>query len=230
MLLEEAKWVYEQIEAYFKAGNRILNLGSSTSYVRETLQPHMNDLIFSPSKVNGIDILHVDISSGEGIDVVGDLTNVEFLDHLKTLQPQGILCCNLLEHLEDRGPILKSLSELTSKGDILILTVPNQYPYHLDPIDTMYRPAVSELMDDLTDFTLINGTELIALRRIENQGKVYFHKNYFQQLKEDPKLFMRLLLRCFLPFYKPKNWLITCNDLLHMFHPFKVTCIVAKRN
>ncbi|HEX2383454.1 MAG TPA: hypothetical protein VHI95_12505, partial [Acidimicrobiales bacterium] len=42
----------------------------------------------------------------------------------------------------------------------LVLTVPRGFPYHADPIDTMYRPSVADLTADLSGFKLVIGDEV----------------------------------------------------------------------
>ena len=229
MLYEEAQWVGNRIQQYFKAGDSILNLGSSTSDLREVRQSHMCEFIFEPTQKAGIHIVHTDIATGEGVDIVGDLTDPMFLEELKKKNWNGLLCCNLLEHLVDRQPIVNAISDLLKTGDKLIITVPFNYPYHLDPIDTLYRPSISELKELFSKLQFIKGEELIARRKVSRHGKPGYHKNYFQQLKNDPPLFINLLIRCLLPFYKPKMWYVTVKDLCRMFKPFKVTCVVFQR-
>lgn len=229
MLYEEAQWVGNRIQQYFNAGDSILNLGSSTSDLREVRQPHMHEFIFEPAQKAGIDIVHTDISTGEGVDIVGDLTDPVFLEELKKKNWNGLMCCNLLEHIEDRQPILSAITELLKPGDKLIISVPFNYPYHLDPIDTLYRPSVEELKTIFSELKIMEGKELVARRKISRNGKLVFHKNYFQQLKDDPTLFINLLIRCLLPFYKPKMWWITVKDLSKMFMPFSVTVAVFEK-
>lgn len=229
MLYEEAQWVGNRILQHFKKGDKILNLGSSTSDLREVRQPHMLEFIFEPAREKGIDIVHTDISTGEGVDIVGDLTNPNFLEELKKDNWNGLLCCNLLEHLEDRQPIVSAITELLKPGDKLIMTVPYNYPYHLDPIDTLYRPSTYELKNLFPSLQLIEGEELKARRKVSRHGEPVYHKNYFQQLKDDPALFLNLLIRSCIPFYKPKMWWITVKDLCKMFRPFSVTVIIFQK-
>lgn len=229
MLYEEAQWVGNRILQHFKAGESILNLGSSTADLREVRQPHMHEFIFKPAQEAGINIVHTDISTGEGVDIVGDLTDPMFLEELNKKNWNGLLCCNLLEHLEDRKPIVNAISDLLKPGNKLIMTVPFNYPYHLDPIDTLYRPSIAELKELFSELQFIEGEELIALRKVSRHGEPVYHKNYFQQLKEDPPLFINLLIRSLIPFYKPKMWWITVKDLCKMFKPFSVTVVVFEK-
>lgn len=229
MLYEEAQWVGKKLQKYLSRGDKVLNLGSSTTELREVTQPHMQEFIFAPAHDYGIEFVHTDISEGNGVDIVGDLTDTAFLRELQHRQWNGLLCCNLLEHIKDRKPIVQAINELLKPGNRLILTVPYNYPYHLDPIDTMYRPTIIELKNLFHTLTLIESKKLIAKRKSIRNGRAYFHKNYFQQLKDDPPLFLRLIFRCFLPYYKANMWWITVKDLSKMFKPFSVTVAVFEK-
>ena len=99
-------------------------------------------------------------SPGPGVDVAGDLADPVFLDSLTALETQAVICCNVLEHLADRQPLLKAFGTLVAPGSVLVLTVPRGFPYHADPIDTMYRPSVAEVAADLPGFRLVTGDEV----------------------------------------------------------------------
>ena len=69
------------------------------------------------------------------------------------------MCCNVLEHLTDRRPLLEAFGSLVAPSAHLIVTVPRRFPYHADPIDTMYRPTVADLGAELSGFTLVSGED-----------------------------------------------------------------------
>lgn len=229
MLYEEAQWVGSNLTKTFHKGQQLLNLGSSTLYSRTVLQPHMQEFIFNPLKKEGIHVVHSDITIDEGVDLQGDFTDPKFVDQLKQTKFDGVICCNLFEHLEDRTLLVNALNEIVPEQGFLLLTVPYQYPYHLDPIDTLYRPKVEELTKLFPGFSLVEGQILQARRRVDLNGKLVFHKNYFEMLKSTPSLFGRLIFRACLPFYKYQQWKITANDLKSMFKPFSVTCVLLKK-
>ena len=80
------------------------------------------------------------------MDVVGDLTDPAFHAELRSLGARSVLCCNLLEHVAEPGTIARSLVELVGPGGFAVVTVPYRFPYHADPIDTMFRPTPEELV------------------------------------------------------------------------------------
>jgi hypothetical protein len=229
MLYEEAQWVGKVLIEKTMEGNRILNLGSSTLYSRTITQPHIEQFIFGPLRDKKVEVVHSDITFDEGVDLQGDFTDPVFIAQLKKMQFDGVLCCNLLEHLEDRSLLIEVLKEIIPANGWLLLTVPKHYPYHLDPIDTMYRPTPQELCLLFPEFEPVLVEEVIARRQIGSGNERRYHKNYFEQLSENPRLFIRLLLRSLLPVYKLNIWKITTYDLKTMFNPFTVSCIFIEK-
>lgn len=225
MLYEEAKWIGEQLLKLCKPNSRLLNVGSSTLYSRTVVQPHMEDFIFRPLREINVEVIHTDLQDADGVDIVGDLTDENFIAQLKSLKFDCILCSNLLEHIEDINPVIAALEEITPKNGYNIITVPYIYPYHLDPIDTLYRPTVNDLKIHFKNLKYYKGLILTAKRMVNGEKQ----KNYFEMLINSPELAIRLLIRSFLPFYKYQSWKRTINDLLKMFKPFQVTCVVFKK-
>ena len=225
MLYEEAIWIGEKLLTLSKNGDKILNIGSSTNYSRTISQPHMDKYIFAPLRKKKTKIIHTDIIKGEGVDIVGDLTNKSFVEELKKQKYDFVLCSNLLEHLEEKQLIVRAIEEILPIEGKAIITVPYNYPYHLDPIDNMFRPNVSELKSLFPKLSFDCGNIVQGRSCRENT----FHKNYFQQLTPQPKLFLRLFLRLFFPFYKFKVWKYTIKSFATMFSRFSVTCVILTK-
>ena len=225
MLHEEAKWIGSNLKTICGSKTKVLNVGSSSLLARTILQPHMEEFVFAPLRKSNVEVIHTDIQQIEGVDLVGDLTDQSFIEHLKALKFDCILCSNLLEHIEDIEQLLKALTEILPIGGYYVFSVPHIYPYHNDPIDTMFRPSVEELKNRFPILSLVRGESIIAKRTSE--GKI--EKNYFEILKNSPKLTFRIFVRCFLPFYKFKVWKYTISDVFNMFKPFQVTCVVLKK-
>lgn len=228
MLYEEAKWVGENIRSNIGDIKRILNLGSSSLHFRTKIQPQIEEFIFSGLKEQGIEVIHSDIRKEEGVDIVGDFTDPVFVSQLAEMHFDMVVCCNLLEHLEERKHLINTLNSIIPSGGKLLITVPYKYPYHKDPIDTLYRPTVKELIADFSNYELINGTELRA-RRFVAEGNGKYQKNYFQLLCSKPISGIKIIARVCLPFYQPKVWKILAKDLKFMFQEFEVTCVVLQK-
>jgi len=64
----------------------------------------------------------------------------------------GIVCLNVLEHVEDFKSVFKEIFRVLKPGGTLILTVPFVYYYHAAP-DDYYRFTVSALKKNLSNYT-----------------------------------------------------------------------------
>jgi SAM-dependent methyltransferase len=165
MFREEASWL-ESLFATVPLGSdaRILDIGSSTEYFRRVDQPYIDYHVFRPLRARGVQEVHVDVKEAEGVDLVCDLTRPELGGELDEL-PRGeiVLCSNMLEHVTDRELVVSRLRELTAPGGLLVVTVPHVYPYHPDPIDTMYRPTDTELRELVAE----DGFETVSSEIVE---------------------------------------------------------------
>jgi SAM-dependent methyltransferase len=143
MFQEEALHISQLLSTVdLKAGQVLLDIGSSTAEYRCLDQPYIDYYLFAPLRNKGLKIVHVDQKAGIGVDIVCDLVNMR---NQVSIQGDIVLCSNLLEHVSDRDIILDELKGLTKTGGVIILTVPHVFKYHPDPIDTMYRPSPEEL-------------------------------------------------------------------------------------
>jgi hypothetical protein len=145
VLRQEARWIGNWLASVDDAALfPVINVGSHTERFRTKEQPWIDRYVFAPLRERG-EVIHTDLRAAEGVDVVGDLTDVAFRDHLRELGARSLLCCNLLEHVPDRATIATALEDLVAPGGFAVLSVPFRFPYHADPIDTMYRPTPSDL-------------------------------------------------------------------------------------
>jgi hypothetical protein len=146
MLMAEAQWIGRtlgQLDA--EDLSPLLNVGSATATFREVVQPWIDREIVAPLVKRGVAIHHLDIQEGDGIDLHGDLTDDTFVAGLGSYGFRSLLCCNLLEHVPTPPAICAKLELLVPVGGYLFITVPNRFPYHPDPIDTMFRPEVPDI-------------------------------------------------------------------------------------
>jgi hypothetical protein len=58
---------------------------------------------------------------------------------------RAVLCCNLLEHVSDPARICAKLEQLLLQDGYMVVSVPRSFPFHPDPIDTMFRPTPEEI-------------------------------------------------------------------------------------
>jgi hypothetical protein len=159
MLEAEACWLRQTLDGF--AAERLsplLNLGCGDAARRKTPQPWIEDQLFAPLRTRGIDIVHVDMRPGPQVDVQADLTDPADVQCLRALQPRALLCCNLLEHVLEPERLARHCLAMLAAGGLVFVTVPFSYPYHGDPIDTMFRPAPQDLTALFAEARLIDGT------------------------------------------------------------------------
>ena len=161
MLIAEAHWI-EQIldQMEIEKISPLLNVGSATARFREQVQPWIDQAIFAPLRKRGVVVHHLDIQEDEGVDLCGDLNDDSFVAELGNRGYQALLCCNVLEHVADPAAICAKLEQLLPAGGHVIITVPNRFPYHPDPIDTMFRPGLAELVKLFPQCHLVDGVLL----------------------------------------------------------------------
>ena len=227
MMQQEAKWLYKNILAHEKNKKLLMNLGSSTNNFRNNIQPHISKELFDPLVNFGYKVFHVDVKDDKGVDIVGDVTKESFLQRLSEINPGAVVCSNLLEHLEDRELFCKSVEKILSSGSYLFVTCPNQYRYHPDPIDTMFRPDITDLAAEFKNLNLIKG-EILNCGSYIVQDEYNKKHNFKLWFKNRLKLYIKYLL----PFYKPFNWyrLITKRDEIDLNQAILVTCLVMRKN
>jgi|KBSMisStandDraft_5_1062788.scaffolds.fasta_scaffold213881_2 hypothetical protein len=124
----------------------VLNLGSSNAEFRRRTHPHVDREIFFPLEARGARVIHADLKQDDGIDVVGDVYDPVFQEQCRQLRPRTVLCCNILEHVQDARGFADIVSRLVPADGYLVVSVPHSYPFHADPIDTLFRPAPDEVV------------------------------------------------------------------------------------
>jgi SAM-dependent methyltransferase len=217
MLFEEARWLNRHL-----SGLRsdelypMCNLGSSTEHYRKLEQPYIDRFLFAPARMKNFPVIHVDAKNAPGVDVVADLTDPTLPARLATLSVRSVMCCNLLEHVSDRVLIRDIVLSILKPGGYVIATVPYRFPYHEDPIDTMYRPTVAEVA------TLFPGTSVHKAAIVRASRFAYeMHNNYWA--------LWRLMARSAVPFHRPKSWLTNVRRLGELMAGYKVTCVILRK-
>ncbi|MBA2708499.1 MAG: methyltransferase type 11 [Gemmatimonadaceae bacterium] len=173
----------------------LLNVGSSTHHYRTVEQPYIDSSIFQPLAKRGGKVWHADAKAAQGVDLIGDLLDPAFQAELARLAPRSVMVCNLFEHVTERQVICDFLLRLIPVGGYIIVTGPHDYPYHEDPIDTMFRPTVQEMAAHF------DGCCEIVDGAIVDSGNWRQWNNY-----ERGRSLPRTLVRLMLPFYRPRKW------------------------
>lgn len=219
MLYEESLWFKDIIERHVKPNSLVLNIGSSTKKFIEVDQPYIKQNLFDELAKKYCSVKNIDIKQAEGVDFVGDVTDTNFTDTLKQLNPSLIICSNLLEHLENRKTFCDALIQIMNKETLLIISVPYSFPYHEDPIDTLYRPDINELQKAFPSLKLVEG-------EIVDCGFYFALISKGMELSNQFLYFMKTLLRMFfalISFNKKK-----IENLSWNFKRASATCVVFK--
>jgi hypothetical protein len=155
--------------------------------------------------------VHLDSREGDGIDIKADILSDADLPRIRAVGARSVLCCNILEHVTDPGRLARRCIEIVGPGGLVFVTVPYSYPFHRDPIDTMYRPRPEELSRLFTGARLVHG-------EVIDSGE-----SFRDQVKERPWILSRQILRFPLPFLSLTKWKRSMAKLYWLFHNYEVT-------
>jgi len=219
MFKAEARWLCEALEAFPPERlSPLLNLGSSSAEVRETVQPWIEDELFCPLRERGIEVIHVDKRRSPGVDVQVDLTDVADVRRLADIRSKALLCCNLLEHVHEPRRLAQNCLKLLPTGGLVFVTVPFSYPHHRDPIDTMYRPNPAELAGLFTGARLVDGMILGA------------GVSYRDTVRQRPWILLRHVARFPVPFLSFEKWKRSMTRLYWLAAEYRITCAVFEKS
>jgi hypothetical protein len=218
MFEAEARWLRCALDTFpSERLSPLLNLGSSSVEVRTGVQPWIEDQVFSPLRGRNVEIVHVDMRDLPGVDVQADLTDPDDVRRLGALRPQALLCCNLLEHVAEPDRLARHCLDLVAAGGLVFVTVPLSYPYHRDPIDTMYRPNPTELAE------LFGGARLLD-SMILGTGM-----SYRDAVRERPWILLRHVWRLPIPFLSFEKWRRSMARLYWLAAEYRITCAVFEK-
>lgn len=215
MLKEEACWFGQKMAGM--EPSRVFpmcNIGSSSESHRREVQPWIDELIFRPVQARGR-VVHLDMKQSPGVDLVGDLSDPNFLERLKSMSFQSVFCSNLLEHVENPMELCQIITSILPEGGLLFASCPHRYPYHPDPIDTLFRPGISELA------AMFPGMVIVESQLIDGGRYLGF--------RAEPVRVALLAARCLAPFYRPRNWLLNQGYVPWMFRRVSAVCVILQK-
>lgn len=205
MFIEEARWIRDALQnASIRKPCTVLDIGSSTVTYRTEVQPHIHKYVHQPLLDAGCKITFADAKDEDGVDMVVDLADGKLPDSVFSNTFGLVICCNILEHVLDREIFTRNLVRFCENGGHLLLTVPRQYPKHNDPIDTMYRPGITQLFDDIKQYA---GIEIVSASSLRIDDKQYYRTPEVRRLKKLTLFRLRRLLRWYI---RPMRWRVTC--------------------
>ena len=211
----EARHLIDRL-SQFPAGelSPMINIGSGTLRHRSIDNPWIERVLIAGLRGRGIDIVHVDARAGEGIDIKADLFDPAQVINIRAKAPRAVLCTNVLEHVAELKAFCAALGGLLDVGGHLIVTVPRSYPYHRDPIDTMFRPTPEEIA------ALFPGFKPLIL-------EIQDTESYWYKLKQRPWLLFRQILRAPFPFLGFTKWKRSMMKLYWLFKPYKQSIYIG---
>jgi SAM-dependent methyltransferase len=186
VLREESIWIKNVLkETDLSPIKEILDVGSSTKEFRTKIQPYIDKNVFKPLRQQNKSIYYLDQKNDEGIDFVCNMKNMDVEEIGKKFDL--VVCCNVLEHVHNPGKLASSLMGLINQNGLLLVTVPQVYRYHPDPIDTMFRPTMNEMV------SMFPGLEILRSDVVRIRDKEKYHFTEF--------------FRYIIPFL---NWQVNC--------------------
>lgn len=166
MRVIEAKWLQKQLDNMDVSElSPLLEIGSSSLEFRTVAKPHIEQFVHAPLRERGVRIITTDLRDAEGVEIVGDIFDPAVGAKLQDSHAKSLLLCNLLEHLVDPAAFATACKGFIKPGGYIIVTVPHDYPYHLDPIDTMFRPSPKDI------HALFPGTTMIESEILVDSGR-----------------------------------------------------------
>lgn len=220
MRREEAVWIGDQLRRFDpREISPLLELGAATAYFREVMKPHIDREIHAQLRERNIVVVHSDAKSGEGVDISGDFRSEEVRRQLLSVGAKCVLCCNMFEHVEDRAQLAKLCADALAPGGILVVTVPRSYPYHLDPVDTYFRPSPEQIAEMFPGFALLAETSLEA-------------GNYWGDIRDADNLpleLVRTAAKVVLPLGGLDMWRSRLHKFLWLARPYVVAAVVLRK-
>jgi hypothetical protein len=218
MRLEESLEIQSTLERHIKKIGSVINLGSGDIRKLKKDKPWVFKHVFDPLTKKSL-VIHADIDSFNGACQICNLTKSNALDFINTTpKPRLFILANVLEHVPKKSVkiILNKIFKAMNKGDFFLITAPYSYPYHPDPIDSMYRPepkAIAGLIKLMwLDMKII---ECGSFK--EEFGKMSLSKK------------IRKILKLFFIFQSINNYLRNAHRLIYLFKSYKITMLLGKK-
>lgn len=166
MFVEESLKIRSFIENHDIKNKTVLNIGSANKRFRTYVQPYIHENIVEPLEARRCTITHLDFCKGDGVDIQMDVANLSTLKKSYDI----VMCCNTFEHVQNREKLGNDLVHLVKKRGYIIVTTPQVYAYHPDPIDTYFRPTVQEQYALLPDTKLIESDTIPIIQSYQSRG------------------------------------------------------------
>jgi SAM-dependent methyltransferase len=212
MFPREAAWIGQRL-AKIPAEDLspLVDIGASAE------KPWVDALIFAPLRARGVKIVHLNIVQRPWVDLVADILTEEGFATVAALEPRMVLCCNVLEHVEDAQTFARRCFDLLAADGRLLVTVPRAYPHHRAPIDTMFRPTPDEVAALIPDAEMTHSAMLPM-------------GYYWDEIRRRPWILSRQILRAPFPFLGWKRYRRTMSKLRFLVSPYMVTFALFEKS
>lgn len=207
--------------------NPILEIGSSTEYFRKKMKPHINENIHEKINKRGIQIICSDIKPDpDVIDqknmIIGSVFDDKTLQKMIDLKPRCILLCNILEHVTDSQEVCNRIQKIATAGTLIVCSVPYSFPYHPDPIDTLYRPSPEELIEKFSNIEVMHKEVIEGANFGAQLKELKLHKALWVIFKQTIKIIIHTISLRFS--------LVKASRLFWFNKNYSVSLIVLKQN
>lgn len=217
MLYAEAQWFAARFNEYDSHEiSPLVNIGSGSRSFRDVGQPFISNLLFNPLKMRGVTIWHVDLECDEGVDIAGDIFDRKVIEEIKSLKPECIFLANLLEHVENPLRLAKLCVELVETGGVIAVSVPYDFPYHLAPIDTLFRPTLDELAALFPQCSVMDSEIVVA-------------ETFGEQLVKSPGNAIKHIVRMFAPWPTTEHRRAAMERNNWLFRNYRISCIILEK-
>jgi SAM-dependent methyltransferase len=197
----------------------VLNLGSQTIEFRTIAKPHIERELFAPLAARDIRVIHADLKQDEGVEIAGDILEPAVQAAIRKLDVRSVMCNNMLEHVTDIDQVCSALNQICSPGGLLFVSVPNEYPYHPDPIDNGFRPNVAQLAQQLAKW----GFEL-------RTSEVVSCGSYIKKVAKNPALLVRDMYLLIVGAKNRDKLRMLKENYRFLSREYQVTCAVFVRS
>lgn len=226
MLINESLWIGSKLKKILPENPfPVLNVGSSTEKYRKVHQPYVQQNIFNLFGNEKEQVIHLDMKQAEGVDLVGNLYDSNFLEKIKKIKVKTVFCNNILMYLEkeQRENLADIFYEILDSGSYLLISNSYMFPAAPDPKEAYYRNNAEEMYKDL-----FSRFKLLDLKDVED------NKTHFQDLRSESKI---LLLKKFVAFfiftakkYKKRDWSFMINYYLKNINKnYSAACLFLQK-
>lgn len=224
MLVKEAKWFRDRFQEFSAADMfPMLNVGCQSEEFRKVRQPWVDEFVFAPLRKAGHRVMHTDIRQAPGVDLVGNLLDPAFRQAIRGHGFRSVIFSNVLEHVSQPKELSEAVADCIPPGGLIFVSAPFRFPYHADPIDTMFRPDVQKLQR-LFPNTVVERGDLLVCGNLTTY--------IFSRVVPNPIAFVqRVFHRASTPCEEIRAPNVAVWHMLPwLFRLFKISCVVARRS